>query len=42
MLLVAEKRFRRLKSPELMKDVYVGVKFVNGVRVKEIAREEAA
>ena len=30
MLLVAEQRFRRLKAPELMKDVYQGAKYVNG------------
>ena len=29
MLLVAEKRFRRLKAPELMKDVYQGAEYVN-------------
>ncbi len=28
MLLVAEKRFRRLKAPELMKDVYQGAEYV--------------
>jgi len=42
MLLGAEKRFRRLKSVELMKDVYLGVKFVNGVRLKEVVRKEGA
>ena len=31
MLMVAEKRFRRLQAPELMKDVYLGVKYVDGV-----------
>ena len=34
MLLVAEKRFRRLKAPGLMKDVYQGAEYVNGVLVK--------
>ena len=34
MLLVAEKRFRRIRSPHLAQDVYSGVKFVNGVRVE--------
>jgi transposase-like protein len=34
MLLVAEKRFRRIRSPHLAQDVYSGVKFVNGERVE--------
>lgn len=42
MLLVAEKRFRRLKDPHLTKDVYQGVKFVDGVAVEPIAKEKAA
>ena len=42
MLLVAEKRFRRLKAPELMKDVYHGAKYVNGVLVNEELKEKAA
>jgi len=42
MLLVAEKRFRRLKAPELMKDVYRGDKYVNGVPVNEVSEEKAA
>ena len=42
MLLVAEKRFRRLKAPELMKDVYQGAKYVNGVPVNEVSEEKAA
>ena len=32
MLLVAEQRFRRLKAPELMKDVYQGAKYVGVYR----------
>ena len=36
MLLVAEKRFRR--APELMRDVYQGAKYVNGVLVNQESR----
>jgi transposase-like protein len=32
-LLVAQKRFRRLNAPELLKEVYHGATFVNGIRV---------
>ena len=42
MLLVAEKRFRRLKAPELMKDVYQGAEYVNGVLVNQAPEEKAA
>lgn len=35
MLLIAEKRFRRLNAPELLQEVYLGVKFVNGLPEKE-------
>lgn len=42
MLLVAEKRFRRLKAPGLMKDVYRGAKYVNGVPVNQSPEEKAA
>ena len=41
MLMVAEKRFRRLKAPALMNDVYLGAKYVDGVSI-EIALEEVA
>jgi transposase-like protein len=34
MLLVAERRFRRLTAPERVQEVYLGVKFVNGVKIK--------
>ena len=40
MLLVAEKRFRRLKAPELMKDVYQGAQYVNGVPVNQAPEEK--
>ena len=33
MLLVAERRFRRLTAPERAQEIYLGVKFVNGVKV---------
>ncbi|MGH9369714.1 MAG: transposase, partial [Thermoanaerobaculia bacterium] len=42
MLLVAEKKFRRLNAPELVKEVYLGVKFVNGNRRREEIREAVA
>ena len=42
MLIVAEKRFRRLKAPELMKEIYQGAKYVNGVPVQNLTQEEAA
>jgi putative transposase len=41
MLLVAERKFRRLNSPELVR-VHLGVKFVNGERRKEEVREAVA
>jgi putative transposase len=31
MLLIAERRFRRLNAPELLREVHLGVKFVNGL-----------
>jgi transposase-like protein len=39
MLMVAQKRFRRLNAPELLAKVYTGVQYEDGV---EVAREEAA
>jgi putative transposase len=41
MLLIAEKRFRKLNAPELLKEVYEGVEFVDGVAVAK-KREAAA
>ena len=35
LLLVAEKNFRRLNAPELMKEVYLGVRFEDGERISE-------
>jgi putative transposase len=34
-LMIAEKRFRRLNAPELLEDVYAGKKFVDGVAVEQ-------
>lgn len=42
MLLVAEKRFRRLKAPELMKEVYRGAQFIDGIPVTQTPEEKAA
>ncbi len=41
-LLVAKKRFLRLKSPHFMKEVCRGVKYVDGVGVKKAPEEKAA
>ena len=42
MLMVAEKRFRRLKAPELMKDVYLGAEYVDGMAIEATVEEVAA
>ena len=42
MLLVAEKRFRRLKDPHLTKDVYRGAQFEDGVAIQPATEEKAA
>jgi putative transposase len=42
MLMVAEKRFRRLNAPELLVEVYLGAQYEDGVRVKAVAEEVAA
>ena len=42
MLLVAERRFHRLKAPDLLRDVYLGVVYVDGVRARTTAEEVAA
>jgi hypothetical protein len=41
-LLIAEKKFRRLNAPELLEDVYAGKKFVDGVAVRKVDRRLAA
>jgi hypothetical protein len=42
MFLVAEKRFRKLNSPELLMEVFLGVRFHNGVPVRHQQTEAAA
>ena len=42
MLMVAERRFRRLNAPELLKEVYEGRKFTDGVKAQETIEEAAA
>jgi putative transposase len=39
-MMVAQKRFRRLDAPELLKEVYAGVRFPDGVAIRE--QKEAA
>jgi len=43
-LMIAEKKFRRLNAPELLEDVYAGKTFVDGVavNVKKVNRRLAA
>lgn len=33
MLLIVEKRFRRLNAPELLRDVYIGARYMDGLRM---------
>jgi transposase-like protein len=42
LLLVAEKNFRRLNAPELVREVYLGVQFKDGERVTETSGVAAA
>ena len=42
MLLIAGKRFRRLDSPALVRDVWEGGRFVDGKQVKQDDRKTAA
>ncbi len=42
MLMVAGKRFRRLQAPELMADVYLGVKYKDGVAIEAPVERIAA
>ncbi len=42
MLMIAEKRFRRLKAPELMTDVYDGGQYVDGMAIDATVEEVAA
>ena len=41
MLMVAEQRFRRLKAPELIEDIYLGAQYVDGI-VSETTAEKVA
>ena len=40
--MVAEKNFRRLKSPELMIQVYLGALYTDGVRINNQVADETA
>jgi transposase-like protein len=42
MLMIAEQHFRRLKAPGLMKDVYLGTKYADGMAIEAIVEEVAA
>ena len=42
MLMLAEKRFRRLKAPESIRDVYDGAQHVDGMRLQTTTGEIAA
>lgn len=42
LLLIAESRFRRLNAPELLAEVWQGVRFVDGVRVPDRPQAAAA
>ncbi|MDP7226463.1 MAG: IS256 family transposase, partial [SAR202 cluster bacterium] len=42
MLMIAEKRFRRLKAPEMMREVYNGAQYVDGLRFHTDTEEAAA
>lgn len=39
-MMVAQKRFRKLDAPELLKEVYAGVRFTDGVAIRK--QKEAA
>lgn len=41
-LMVGEKKFRRLNAPELLKEVYEGAIYKDGLRVKDEVKKEAA
>ena len=42
MLLVTESRFRRLKAPELMNDVYLGAIYKDGIVIEPTSEKVAA
>ena len=41
-LMIAEQRFRRLKAPELMEEVYLGAQYVDGIAAEATVEEAAA
>jgi putative transposase len=41
-MMVGEKKFRRLDAPELLREVYQGSRYEDGIRVKEKVEKEAA
>jgi transposase-like protein len=41
-LMIGEKKFRKLNKPEMMKEVYEGAKYADGVRVKDEEEKAAA
>ena len=41
-LMIAEKKFRRLNSPELLEAVHQGQPFVDGIALEEPARKRRA
>ena len=41
-LMIAEKKFRRLNSPELLEQIYNGQLFEDGIEVEEITRKRRA
>lgn len=41
-LMVAQKRFRKLNAPELLKEVYEGAVYTDGIKMKNTQREVAA
>ena len=41
MLMVAEQRFRRLKAPELIEDVYLGAQYADGIAIESTAEKVA-
>ena len=42
MLMVAERHFRGFTAPELMRDVYDGVRYVDGISATTVTEEVAA
>ena len=41
-LMMAQKQFRKLTAPELLKDVFEGATYVDGIRVNHLEKEVAA